>query len=71
MPHGGARPGSGRKKIKTQDKKITVAYSLHPDRAQWVTEMADRLGYNRSAFIDGILKRAKNKQKVTPEKGVT
>ena len=50
MPKGGAREGSGRKKL-SESGRIQVQFSLQQDEIDLIKELAGREGLNKSRFI--------------------
>lgn len=57
MQWGGNRPGSGRKKIKPDEKKVACGFALHPQAIAKISEVAKKLDLSLSAALERIIEK--------------
>ena len=53
--HGGRRQGAGRKAISSEDKKVTITFSMSPDLKRRLQMAADARGISSSKLMAEIL----------------
>ncbi len=62
MPKGGAREGSGRKRL-SESGRVQIQFSLQQNEIDEIKEEADKAGLNRSRFIVECVKFWKEQHK--------
>lgn len=54
-PHGGARPGAGRKRVADDERTVQVAVRLSPEMLAEVDVVAEATGMDRSDTVRALL----------------